>query len=48
MCGRRYEAHVHGEVFEYKTLFCAKDGSCMNMAQCITEIEVNQEKKCQP
>ncbi len=35
-CNRRYEAHIHGEVFEVKTLFCATDGYCMNVAQNIT------------
>lgn len=39
-CGKRYEAHIHGEVFEAKTLFCATDGYCMAVAQNIITKEI--------
>jgi len=31
-CGKTFKAHVHGDVYERKQLFCSKDGSLMNCA----------------
>jgi hypothetical protein len=30
VCGKRFEAHIHGDVYERKKLYCVKDGSIMN------------------
>lgn len=38
-CRFRYEAHIHGEVFERKILYCGKCGSQMNSALESVDIE---------
>jgi hypothetical protein len=29
LCGKKFEMHIHGEVFERKALYCSRDGELM-------------------